>query len=287
MPERRPTVSLVIPAYNEESHLAACLEAVARQTVRPLEVIVVDNNSTDGTAAVARQYPFVTLLHEPRQGVAYARDAGFNAARGDIIGRTDGDGLLAPNWVEELQKAFLDPTVDASSGVIEYCDVGLKKVFNFIDERFRRYLAARTSAINELFLYGVNMGIRRSAWEAVRGNVCHIRRLHEDLDLAAHMAHARKRVTFTPNMRVTIAPRQAAANIYDFYQYVWSGPQVYVEHGLRGQRYMYPMAVFTSVLYVPIHLLYKGYNPARQRFSLPYVWRSEVQTRVSPVSETV
>ncbi|HKR81972.1 MAG TPA: glycosyltransferase family 2 protein [Candidatus Saccharimonadales bacterium] len=284
----RPTVSLVIPAYNEESHLGACLEAVAAQTVRPLEVIVVDNNSTDDTANIARRYPFVTLLREPRQGVVYARDAGFNAARGDIIGRTDADSILAPNWVEELQKAFVDPAVEATSGVVEYRDVGCKKAFDVIDKRFRFFLAGRTAARHELFLYGVTMGVRRSAWHAVRGDVCHERHMHEDLDLAAHMSRRRQRVTFTPNMHASIAPRQAASGLKEYNKYVWSGPRVYAEHGLRSQCFMYPMAVFTSVLYLPIHLLYKGYNPTTRRFSLRYALRAtSAPTRVSPVSDVI
>ena len=287
MRAKRPTVSLVIPAYNEESHLAACLDAIAAQTVRPFEVIVVDNNSTDETVAVAQRYSFVTVIHEPRQGVVYARDAGFNAARGEIIGRTDGDGVLAGDWVEKVQEVFMESAVDAASGVIEYRDVGLKKVFTIIDGAFRGYLAAQTDALGELFLYGVNMAIRRRAWRAVRGDLCHARHLHEDLDLAAHMARAGQRVVFSASMRASIAPRQAAANLPEFYKYVWSGPRVYAEHNMRSQRYMYPMAVFTSVLYMPIHFLYKGYNPTTQRFSLAQLWRSDTPARVSPVSETI
>src|SRR5688572_3020117 len=95
-----PTVSIVIPAYNEENHLRLCLEAVARQTVKPLEVIVVDNNSTDATAAIARSFPFVTLLSEKRQGPQPARDRGYNAAHGEIIGRLDADSIVALDWVE-------------------------------------------------------------------------------------------------------------------------------------------------------------------------------------------
>src|SRR5687767_1835934 len=95
----RLRVSLVIPAYNEESHLRACLDAVAAQTVRPFEVIVVDNNSTDTTVAIARSYSFVAVMHESQQGIVYARNAGFNAARGDIIARIDADTHLSPNWI--------------------------------------------------------------------------------------------------------------------------------------------------------------------------------------------
>ena len=72
-------LSLVIPCYNEQRRIKACLESVARQTVRPSEVLLVDNNSTDGTLRLARQFDFVTILKQPRQGVVFARNAGFDA----------------------------------------------------------------------------------------------------------------------------------------------------------------------------------------------------------------
>src|SRR4051812_42172740 len=99
-------VSIVIPVYNEADQLAACLQAIARQTVRPLEVIVVDNNSTDGTAAIAKRFPFVRLLTEKKQGVVHARNTGFKATRGGIIGRIDADTILPPTWVAQVQTIF-------------------------------------------------------------------------------------------------------------------------------------------------------------------------------------
>jgi glycosyltransferase involved in cell wall biosynthesis len=287
MTQKRLRVSLVIPVYNEESHLAACLEAIAAQTIKPFEVIVVDNNSTDQTLAIARRYPFVRLLHEKRQGVVYARDRGFDAARGEIIGRTDGDSILAPDWVSEVLRTFRNPTVDAASGIVTYRDVGMHEAFDKIDTRVRYYLARRMSMINELFLYGVNMAVRREAWQEVRGAVCHERRMHEDLDLAVHMAKQRQRIVFAPTMHASISPRQAAATPREFSKYVWSNPRVYAEHGMAAQRYMYPIALFVMSLYVPITFLYRGYNPDTQRFSLKRAFRADMRARVSPVSETL
>lgn len=280
-------VSLVIPVYNEESHLAFCLDAIAKQTVKPFEVIVVDNNSTDQTAVIARSYPFVRLLAETRQGVAYARDRGFNAARGEVIGRTDADTELAPNWIATIQRTFSNQHIQAASGVVDYRNIGLKSVFSTIDTYFRHFLAGRTSARGEVFLYGVNMAIRRTAWKKVRSEVCHERHFAEDLDLAAHLAEKQAGVIFEPNMIATIVPRQAASDPHEFLKYVWSGPRTYAEHNLVSQRYMYPMAVFVTCVYVPIRLLYLGYDPELGRFSLPYLIHSETRARVSPVSEFI
>src|SRR5260221_7568754 len=91
-------ISIIIPAYNEEGHLPACLDAIAAQTLKPDEVIVVDNNSTDKTVEIAKKYPFVKLLNEKRQGLRYTRNTGLDAATGDVIGRIDTDSILSPKW---------------------------------------------------------------------------------------------------------------------------------------------------------------------------------------------
>ena len=94
MTNKTLTLSIVIPAYNEENYLRACLDSIAAQTVMPDKVIVVDNNSTDKTVALARSYDFVTLVHERQQHQSFAQATGFNLASSDIIGRIDADSIL-------------------------------------------------------------------------------------------------------------------------------------------------------------------------------------------------
>lgn len=284
---KHPSVSIVIPAYNEEGQLALCLEAIARQTVKPLEVIVVDNNSTDGTVAVASRYPFVTVLHERRQGAAYARDCGFNAAQGEIIGRLDCDSIISPDWAERVQRIFADETIDAVSGQIGYHNVSLARVVNVIDEYIRGYMTRRMGALGEQFLYGSNMAIRRTSWREVRRLVCHKQHLHEDIDLAAHLAQAGSRVVFDVDLRASVDWRQAAAGPKQFWEHVWSNDRVFAEHALKSRKYARRVVWFVSCMYVPIHVLYKGYNPKTRRFSLSYLLLNTSQTRPSPVSELV
>jgi len=175
-------VSVVIPVYNEEDDLAACLEALALQSVAPYEVIVVDNNSTDNTVAVALRFPFVRVLHEPKQGVVHARTTGFDAARGDIIARIDGDTLVPTNWTVSIQKIFQDDSIDAVSGVALYYNVALAGVFNAIDLFFRRRLSWQLR--DRVYLYGANMAMRRSSWHDVRPHLCGRGGMHEDYDIA-------------------------------------------------------------------------------------------------------
>lgn len=280
-------VSIVIPAFNEEGQLTLCLDAIARQTVKPLEVIVVDNNSTDNTAAIARQYSFVTVLHEPRQGPVYARDRGFNAAKGEIIGRIDADSILAPDWVETLQMVFVDPEVKAVTGQPLYRNLGLAWLAIGIDKRVRRYMTKHMGALGEQFLYGSNMGIRRSVWRQVRGDVCHKQYLHEDIDLAAHLVGPNSGVVFEPRLLASVDWRQAAAGPRVFISHVWSSDPVFTEHLLKSRRYERRVALFVSCLYPIISVLYRGYNPDIKRWSLTYLLANNPSVRISPVSESL
>lgn len=283
----KQSVSIVIPVYNEESQLALCLEAIARQTVKPLEVIVVDNNSTDDTVAVASRFPFVTILHEKQQGVVFARNRGFNAAHGEIIGRLDGDSMIPVDWVARVQAIFADETIDAFSGSVTYRNVGLSEVFNAIDRRIRTYLWKRMSKVQESFLYGVNMAIRRKTWLSVRASTCAVRHLHEDQDLAVHLSQLGANVVYDPTLAVSISPRQAASGVREFMRYTWSNEWVFAEHGMRSRRYVRRVAFFVSCLYPAIHLLYRGYNPDSRRFSVIYFLSGGAVARISPVSDSL
>lgn len=101
----RPLVSVVIPAYNAEGYLAATIESVLAQTYRPLEVLVIDDGSSDGTVALARSFGDpVRVIEQENKGPAGARNTGFAEARGDIIALLDADDL----WMPERLAACVD-----------------------------------------------------------------------------------------------------------------------------------------------------------------------------------
>jgi hypothetical protein len=98
------TVSIVIPNYNGKEHLRTCLSSVARQSVRPLETLLIDDASTDNSLAiVAEEFAWVTVIRLPenRQFVA-AVNAGIRAAKGEYIGLLNSDTEVDPDWVSEM-----------------------------------------------------------------------------------------------------------------------------------------------------------------------------------------
>lgn len=101
-------VSVVIATLDRPDDLYQCLSSLmAQKTNRRVEIIVVDNNPESGlTPSVVSKFPKVKLVSESRKGLAYARNAGFNASNGDIAIATDDDVVLPENWLERIVTPF-------------------------------------------------------------------------------------------------------------------------------------------------------------------------------------
>ena len=103
-------ISVIIPAYNAEATLADCLESVARQTVRPFEVVLVDDGSTDNTRGVAARFEnrlMLRIVTQINSGLGNARNAGMSAATGDAYAFLDADDIWLPSKLEQAFKALL------------------------------------------------------------------------------------------------------------------------------------------------------------------------------------
>lgn len=100
-------VSVVIPAYNAAETIAAAINSVFLQTVKPYEVIVVDDGSKDNSTDIAGQFAGVFVLTQKENaGPSAARNKGWNAATGDIIAFLDADDTWVPDKLEEILKVF-------------------------------------------------------------------------------------------------------------------------------------------------------------------------------------
>ena len=124
--EFRPTVSAVIPNYQRKKDLREALEAIKAQTYPINEIIVVDNNSTDGTREMMEEeFPEVRFIQSPHNIIIQALNIGAKTARGEIILHQDNDGVLAPDAVERMIKVFAtDPSIAVVYCTNLYYDTG-------------------------------------------------------------------------------------------------------------------------------------------------------------------
>ncbi|MFK0073305.1 glycosyltransferase [Arthrobacter woluwensis] len=258
----RPSVSIVIPAYNEESVIRQCLTAAIYQSSPAHEIIVVDNKSTDRTAEIVRsmqleypESPIHLVAQHDAQGLIPTRNAGLDYGSGEVLGRIDADSVLEPEWVEQVQNAFLDPTVQAATGPVLYYDMPLRRWGQKADDRMRQ-LMLRLARHEYHFLFGSNMALRKSAWEIIRSETCLDEKdeMHEDIDLSLHLAEHSLRVQYVPTMVSGMSARRLEDSPRDYSYYVTRFDRTYKAHNIKKIALKAPMVVFYSV-YFPAKIL--------------------------------
>lgn len=157
-------LSVVIPAYNEERYIGACLRSVKNQIISvPYTIIVADNNSTDNTVSLAKAES-VEVIQVKQKGYAHAAIAGIAKTNSRIIVMTDADTVVPPDWLSRIYETFeIYPDVVAVGGPYEFQDgsLVLRMMLRGINRVNPRLITSS--------LCGINMAFRRDAYEAVGG----------------------------------------------------------------------------------------------------------------------
>jgi glycosyltransferase involved in cell wall biosynthesis len=207
-------LSFVIPAYNEEAYLPDCLESILTQIQNVpggAEVIVVNNASTDKTHEVAAAFPDVRVVDEPRKGLTFARQAGFEACTGELIANVDSDSRLTPGWVNTVIQAFdTQNNLVAISGPLVYYDLDRRQRFSvrlfylvaYLVYFINRYILRAGSMVQ-----GGNFVLKRSALEAIGGFDTTISFYGEDTDIARRMNRVGK-VEFKLSLKMFSSARR-------------------------------------------------------------------------------
>ncbi|MBI1952466.1 glycosyltransferase family 2 protein [Candidatus Saccharibacteria bacterium] len=250
MSKKPLTLSIIIPVYNEEDYIGACLDSVANQTIKPLEVIVVDNNSTDRTVEIARSYKFVKIIHEKKQGVFFAARTGFDIASGDIICRIDADTVLPAKWLARVLDNLEDGVFAATTGPVSYYDMPMPHS-NYRFDHMMRYYTYKFAPKNP-FLYGSDMAVRRSAWKAVEHKLCQERDIHEDVDLAVHLYQGGYRILYDKKLLARASGRRYNDSPRKFISYIAMYRRTYKHHGLPTLQ-SYPGMFMWSLGYALVH----------------------------------
>ena len=207
-----PLISVVVPIYDVEDYLEECLESLARQTVGDFEAVLVDDGSTDSSAAIAERFAAsddrFRLLRQPNGGLSRARNAGVDAADGRYVAFLDSDDVLPPDAYELLLGAVERTGSDFATGNVQRLEASGCTQAAFLAAAFgrtrlrthvRRFapLLEDRTAWNKLW--------RRTFWDR-----CGLRfpegRLHEDIPvvLPAHFQAASVDVVRAPVYRYRV-----------------------------------------------------------------------------------
>ncbi|MBT1192347.1 glycosyltransferase family 2 protein [Rhodococcus kroppenstedtii] len=249
----RLTLSVVIPAFDEEDSIGSCLDLLCAQAADIDEIIVVDNNSRDRTADIvadrAARSPLIRTVTERRQGLVFARNAGMDAARGDLIARIDADTRVGPDWARTVRD-FVTRDTDghwwAVCGRGEAYDLPYGTAAAQAKSRFSPFGRRRAPEVRDVpVLYGSNMILRRATWAAIRDRVSDRRDVFEDVDMGLCVRAAGGRNGFLADLTVGVFPRRMHSPTGEFVRYMVCLPRTLMLHRRFG------LALAAAALYVP------------------------------------
>jgi glycosyltransferase involved in cell wall biosynthesis len=188
-----PPISLYIPAYNAEHYIARCLNAVLTQSLRPDEIIVVDDGSTDRTAEIAKTFPVRLIQHGRNLGLAAARNSGISAARSEWVAALDADCVASREWLNALSRNIHQSGIALGGGRLD------EQVQKTSADRFRKIHMPQhwgaTYLSNPPWVPGSNTIISKSAAIAAGLYDERFRTNHEDVDMSRRL-RARGHSTF-------------------------------------------------------------------------------------------
>jgi glycosyltransferase involved in cell wall biosynthesis len=183
---------------------------------------------------VAESYSFVRVVRAERQGIVFARDAGFNAATGDIIGRIDSDIMLPHDWVEHVQGFYANPANlnTAWSGAGYFYNVRLARLVSFA----YGLLAFRLNKLllGHYTLWGSNMAFPRAQWLDVRDDICDRVDIHEDLDLAIHLNQKKYDIVYDTTIKTHAELRRVHSDRHKLWDYLQWWPRTLRIHGKKA-----------------------------------------------------
>ena len=204
------TISVIIPAYNEENYIGATLQSVVNNAPENLlEIIVVNNASTDRTAEVASGFDKVRVVNEPEKGLTRARQAGLNAAQGDLLAFIDADSLVPRNWFNVINKEFAaNPALVALSGPYIYYDTPAWQRWA-VQLLYYGILARMIYVFTKYIITGGNFVAKKEALFKIGGFDTKIEFYGEDTDIARRLSEAGK-VKFNWNFFMPTSGRRFA-----------------------------------------------------------------------------
>lgn len=128
----QPSISIIVPVYNVESYLKKCIHSIINQTFKDIEIILVDDGSTDHSGEMCEKFALedkrIRVFHKKNGGLSDARNYGLKVARGQFIGFVDSDDYIHPDMYLILYKMMIEKQVDVSV-------VSMKWIYNSYDER--------------------------------------------------------------------------------------------------------------------------------------------------------
>jgi len=188
-------VSIIIPCYNVGSYIEQCIDSILSQSYKSLEIIVIDDGSTDNTGEILKHYndSRLKIIHQKNAGLSAARNTGLKVAKGKYIAFVDGDDFIEPGYIEKLVK-----TLEQNKSDISICGfIGSGRCPS------KAATLSRTEALSDLLTQRLGTGVmvwnklyKRSLFKGLKFNDG---RLHEDNFIMPRILERVKSVSVVPD----------------------------------------------------------------------------------------
>jgi len=228
MKNNLPFVSVIIPAHNEETEISDAIEALLRQNYpkNKIEIIIVDDNSTDRTREVVSKYPVKLFLHAENRGAGAARNTGIKNARGDIVAFTDAHNIANENWLTNLLKHYDDQDLGGVGGAdyVVFDTTNWKR--RIILECMSLYAGSKKMATTS----GSNQSFRKSILEKIGGYDENLLKSQE-AEINWRVEKAGYKIEFEPNAKVYLKSRDTFKGfIKQGFFYGWGASHIVSKH---------------------------------------------------------
>lgn len=255
-----PRVTVIVPVKDRADDLAECLGALERLEYPRdlLEVIVVDDGSRDGSAAVAAGHACTLLANSRTEGQSYCRNLAASRATGDLLAFTDSDCVVDPQWLQELVVYFAWPRVAAVGGRVEsYFSTSVldryEQTASSLDMG-RRFILSMDSA-DTFYMPTCNLVVRRDRYLEEGGLRAELR-VGEDVDLCWRLRDSGHVLLYAPRGRVRHKHRNSwPAMLRRRAQYGTSEATLYALHTDKRKRLVLPAAATLSAAFLVAVLL--------------------------------
>lgn len=230
-------ISVVIPAFNEERVIGKCIEAVKNQTLhrKEYEIIVVDNNSTDKTAEIAKKLGATVMPYTQKQGFSAAKQFGTKKARGEIIAYTDADSIPDKYWLERIKKLMQNKKLVCVGGTILSSEDTMTN-FSFI---IYDLIARAHQLVDIPLIWSPNMAVRKDAFMRAGGFNTALK-TSEDWEFIARIQKkfGTHTILYTNALRVKTSPRRQK-KISAMIPYIFIGITNYISIFILGRSKTY------------------------------------------------
>lgn len=201
----KPTVSVVVPVYNIKTELPGCIKSLLAQTMASMEIVLVDDGSTDGSAGICDQYAQkdhrIRVIHKINGGLSDARNAGTAAAKGAWITYVDGDDYVTADFLEILLEGVKKNYADISICAAQKVDIPFETSYLALAKKSAEWEVLDAETALKAVLYQKKSDV--SAWaklfrtEQARKELFPIGKLYEDILTTTKLISAATTVAFT------------------------------------------------------------------------------------------